>query len=169
MIKIWPLLFTALVLCAIGCNTPARFPIEAPLKVNMKDGIIGIWKFAEDTDKNNYYEVTASRSSVPYQYHVKFFNYGGTNATYEGNIYFSNVGGSTFINVPYLDEKTSRRGFFFLKVIDENFGFSKITTATVDDTTLWSLNSSAAVRQRISENLKNPKFYSDTVHLYKVK
>ena len=43
-----------------------------------------------------------------------------------------------------------------------------MTVSTVADTTLKYLVNSAEVRSRISYKMKEPSFYKDTLHLYKV-
>jgi hypothetical protein len=163
-----------LTLLSSGCKNVAKFPIDDPSTSNLDDGLIGKWKFDEDTDKRNFYEVY--RKDAPYdplKYHVRFWNRGGTNPTYEANVYLSKIDGVRFINVPYWEDggegaHFSHLGYFFLKILKVNADFTKMTTATVYDTTMWELNQSG-VKQRITRNLNNPAFYYDTVHFYKMK
>jgi hypothetical protein len=152
----------------VGCNSVAMYPIDNTPAENQESRITGKWKIVEDTDKHNYYAVSAAKGGQPGLYHVIFWDKGGKSPTYEGNIYFSRVGGERFINVPiWLDEK-QRNGYFFLRVLDVDAGFTKMATATVCDTTLGQLKSSDEVRSLITGNLKKPQFYCDTAHFYKV-
>jgi hypothetical protein len=159
-----------------ACGTPSPHPIEDPLASNLDDRIIGKWKYEEDTNKMNFYEVTRSNVDKN-QYHVKFWNRGGTNPTYEANIHLSDISGTKFINVPYWEQVADNgdlndmvdKGFFFLKIIQVDRNFSRITTATVNDPALTGLKSKKEVKQYLSRNLNNPGRYSDTAHFYKVK
>ena len=159
-----------LIALMVGCKSIANYPIDAPSSANIDDRIIGKWKFLEDTDKRNFYDVEKTYQNFsPNEYHVKFWNRGGTNPTYEANIHFSRIGNSLFLNIPYWEGHFENMGYFFLKILDVNADYTKMTTATVYDTTLRSLKNSAEVRERITKNLNNPAFYNDTVHFYKVK
>jgi hypothetical protein len=157
------------ILAAGQINTiVAKYPIDAPSKENLLDGILGKWKFKEDTDKNNFYEIIRRAPYNLDKYHLKFWNRGGTNPTYEANMHFSKIGNTQFINVPYFEENFTHKGFFFLKILDVNADFSKITAVVVHDTILWNLLE-PEVRQRIIKTLNNPAYYQDTVHFYKIK
>ena len=162
-------LILALAIFSYGCKSVARFPLEDPLATSMEDRIIGKWKFLEDTDQRNFYEVAKASIGGPNSYHVKFWNRGGTNPTYEANIFFSKLGNNRFINVPYWEGHFDHKGFFFLRILDVSADFSKMTTATVLDTTLWTLDGKEHVRERIMKNVANPAYYYDTIHFYKVK
>lgn len=146
----------------------AQHPIDDATTENLNDGIIGNWKFREDTNKNNYYEVIRHKPYMMDRYHIKFWDRGGTNPTYESNLHFSKVGSVQFINVPYFEGDFEHRGYFFLRVLNVNAGDTEMTAALVGDKTLWDLDQ-AGVKKRMVQNLNNPKFYSDTVHLYKMK
>jgi hypothetical protein len=160
------LLFPALAIGQIR-KIEAQYPISAPSMQNLHDGLRGRWKFAEDTDKNNFYEIIRGKPYAEDKYHIKFWDDGGTNPTYEANLHFSKVGKNLFINVPFFEHGFSNNGFFFLKVIDTNADFSKITAAIVHDTTLWNLDQDG-VKQHIVQNMDNPAYYSGKVHLYKI-
>ena len=148
-------------------NVVARFPIDEPSADNLHDGLVGKWKFEEDTNRNNFYEVIRKKPYALDRYHLRFWDHGGTHPTYEANLHFSKVGNALFINMPYFEENFTRKGFFFLKVLDTNSGFTKITAAIVGDNTLWE-QSEAGVKQRIAKNMNNPSYFSDTIHLYKL-
>lgn len=154
-------------------NIEAKYPIDGPSMKNLNDAILGRWRFEEDTNKKNFYEIIRHE---PYQldrYHIKFWDRGGTNPTYESNMHFSKIGNTQFINVPYFEENFTHEGFFFLKILETDAdpvtgNYIKMTAAVVNDTTLWNLNQ-AEVKQRIIQNINNPAYYSDTVHFYKMK
>jgi len=146
----------------------ARYPIDDPSIENLNDGILGRWKFEEDTNKNNFYEIIRGAPYAVDRYHILFWDRGGTNPTYESNMHFSKIGKARFINVPYFEGHFSHKGYFFLKILAVNADFTKMTAATVHDTTLWNLDK-AGVKQRIASNVNNPAYYYDTVHFYKVK
>ncbi|MCW3120571.1 MAG: hypothetical protein JWQ38_63 [Flavipsychrobacter sp.] len=173
MIKYILAIFVITTILSTGCKSVAKFPIDAPSMGNLEDGLIGKWKFEEDTDKRNYYEVVRGGSYATDKYHVFFWNRGGTNPTYEGNVHISKINGARFINVPYWenngkDAHFSNAGYFFLRILQVNTDFTKMTTATVHDTTMRALNQ-AELKQRITKNINNPVFYYDTVHFYKMK
>jgi len=163
---LWAISLLAII--SIGCKSVANYPISNYIATYQDSRIIGNWKFIEDTDKRNFYEVRKAHIDTG-GFHVKFWDRGGTNPTYEANMYFSKIGGSLFINVPYWEGHFNNQGYFFLRVLEVNADFTKMTTATLYDTTLRSLGSSTEVRERIAKNLNNPAYYYDTAHFYKVK
>ena len=160
-------------LSSLGCTSIAQFPINEPATDTFNKGFVGKWKFEEDSNKNNYYEIEDGAFYHMDTYHIKFWDRGGKKRTIETGIHMTKLAGNIFISVPYLkrgeeiwDYKPS--GYFFLRVIDINKDFTKMTTATVHDSTLWELNA-AGIRQRIFRNLNNPAYYYDTVHFYKIR
>lgn len=167
------LLFSLII---FSCGTPSVYPIDNPSAKTKDNRIIGKWKYENDTNKANFYAI--SKSVDPYKYHVKFWNRGGTNPTYEANIYFSKIGKTKFINVPYW-EKTSQtgddfkdwtnRGYFFLRILKINKDFTRITTATVNDEKIKAIKSKAELRRYLSKNINNPNICSDTASFYKLK
>jgi len=70
----------------------AKYPIDAPSMDNLNDGILGRWKFEEDTNKNNFYEIIRRKPYALDKYHIKFWDRGGTNPSYEANMHFSKIG-----------------------------------------------------------------------------
>jgi hypothetical protein len=152
-----------------GCKSTATYPIDEPTGDVINDGLVGKWKMEEDTDKRNYYLVEKWRD--PGEYHIKFYNRGGTNRTYESMLHYSIIDGQPFINARYFDLSTGEMGnfgYFFLKVTEANKDYSKITLSLVGDTTMRGLTSSAEVKARIAANLHKRSFYSETVHMFKV-
>jgi hypothetical protein len=166
------LLFILLLLPALADgqvrNIMAQYPIDDPLKENLNDGIRGRWKFEEDTNKNNFYEIIREKPYMLDRYHMKFWDRGGTNPTWEANMHFSKIGNTQFINVPYFEDNFTHQGFFFLKILEINADFTKITAAVLHDTELWDLTQTQ-VKQRITKNIGNPGYYRDIVHFYKMK
>jgi hypothetical protein len=164
-------LMVVLTWCGWGCKSTATYPIDEPMAATMNNGILGKWKIEEDTDKRNYYLVEPGlHERAVDRYHIKFYNRGGTNRTYESELYYSLVKGQPFINIKYAEwggDAFKNEGFFFLKVLEVNKDYSKLTLAMVADTTMGALKNSAEVKKRITTNLNNPKFYTDTVHLFK--
>jgi len=162
----------ALNLCS--CKNVATYPISEPSEKCSENRIEGIWKFREDTNSNNFYEVYRRDSTWKKSYHVRFWNRGGTNPTYEANIHFSKIGQTMFINVPYWefdeehDNYSANRGYGFLKILDHNETFDQMTVAPVNDSTMRYLKNSEEVRAYITKNLNNPAFYQTPKHFYKV-
>ncbi|MBL7683613.1 MAG: hypothetical protein JNK00_09665 [Flavipsychrobacter sp.] len=148
-----------------SCNNVANFPIAPPDATATDDRIIGKWQFNEDTNANNYYEVYSGYESNTY--HIRFWDRGGTNPTYESNLHFSDVNGIRFINIPYFEEI----GFLqygFLKILDTDKDFTKITAAVVGDENIERIKSQEKLNAHITKNMNNPRFYSDTIHFYKI-
>lgn len=152
-------------LLATGCKNVANYPITKPASGVKDDRIIGKWKFEEDTNKNNYYEVYTAHKDYPNQYHVRFWNRGGTNPTYESNMHFSDVNGVRFINVPYFGDGPLQYGF--LKILSSNADYTTFTAAVVGDETMQRIKTQQLLKAHIIKNINNPKFYSDTVHFFK--
>ena len=160
-----------------ACGTPSAFPVSEPTAATVDDRIVGKWKYVEDTNKLNFYEVYKARGAESkYEYHVRFWNRGGTNPTYEANIHLSSLKDHQFINVPFWEKVGDKgdhndwqnRGYFFLKILEQNNDFTRITTATVKSTELLKVQSSAEARTFLLQNLNNPRVFSDTAHFYKV-
>lgn len=159
-----------------SCGTPSPFPLTLPSNAFAEDRIVGNWKMEEDTNTKNFYEVKQRDTVDRFNYHVRFFNRGGSNPTYEANIFFSDVGNTKFINVPYWVDVDGpgdlmgwdNRGFFFVRIIDANDDYTRLTTATVNTATLKEFSNSILLKKYIEMNINNPDIYSDTVHFYKV-
>ncbi|MEZ5018151.1 MAG: hypothetical protein R2800_13915 [Flavipsychrobacter sp.] len=157
-----------------ACGTPSRFPLTEVSMSPSDDLIVGNWKMEEDTNKHNFYEITQSVEEG--KYHVRFFNRGGTNPTFEANIFFSELEAADkskvkFLNVPYWEKtlgKWGDMGYFFVRILETSAEFSHITTATVNNTEIYNKHTGSEVRAYVLENIDNPEIYSDTVHFYKV-
>jgi hypothetical protein len=174
----------AAVLLMSACGTPSPFPLSFPSSKSIDDRIVGNWKMMEDTNTNNFYEITKRLPPMgaDFQYHVRFFNRGGTNPTYEANIFFTDFEASEkdtgikFINVPYWKQVPGEGdaghwenpGYFLVRVLETNKDFTKITTATVSDPALPQLRRAIQLENFMHDNINNPNIYSDTVHFYKV-
>lgn len=152
------------VLLTGSCKNVANFPIAPPDATATDDRIIGKWQFKEDTNANNYYEVYSGYESNTY--HIRFWDRGGTNPTYESNLHFSDVNGIRFINV--LNFETGSLQYGFLKILSSNVDFTKFTAAVVGDENMGRITSQEKLNAHIIKNMNNPRFYSDTIHFYKI-
>jgi len=152
-----------------SCNNISTFPIGQPDQALDDDRLIGKWKFEEDTNKNNFYEVYTAHVDYPHQYHVRFWNRGGTNPTYETNVYYSTVNGDRFLNIPYFTNPLEGNWYIFVRILEVNKDGSKMTGAVVGDESMLGLKSEKAVHDYIAQNMNKPGFYIDTVHFFKVK
>lgn len=173
---------TAFILCVMlltACESYSKYPISNAGAEVYDARLIGKWKLEEDTDKNNYYVVEHDYDIRTNKYHAQFYNRGGKNPSYEASIYFSKVGKDLFLNLPYwvrhedmyddkMDDYKQTHGYFFVRILNANTDYTKITTATVQDDALANINSSEEVFARIEKNLNNPSYYHDTIHFYKV-
>jgi hypothetical protein len=159
-------LFSALVsLAFFSCKYTSTFPIDEPKKECMNDAIVGKWKLVEDTNGNNFYEIYKSKFN-PYSYHIRFWNRGGRNPTYEADAFFSCLESSSFLNVPYWEyDLDKNRGYFFLKILSISKDSAAVTM--VADDNLRVLPGKEAVRQRITANMSRPEYYIYNFHFYK--
>jgi hypothetical protein len=157
-----------------SCRNVATYPISEPSADCIADGISGVWKFREDTNADNFYEIYPRDPVSKKHYHVRFWDRGGSNPTYEGNIFFSRIGGSLFINVPYFehdmqtDNYFANKGYMFLKIESADVLFKEMVISVVNDTTMRSLKSSSEVRAYLTKNLDNGSIYQPVKHFYKV-
>lgn len=157
-----------IVLLGSSCKNTASYALDKePVPEVQRDQVMGKWKFEEDTNSGNFYEVTRAHSSIPNQYHIRFWNRGGINPTYEANGFFSVVKGYGFFNVPYFEKGLTNFGYGFLKLIEIDPDFTSITAAVVGDETMRSLASEDEVRKYVTAHVDDPAFYSDTIHLFK--
>lgn len=142
------------------------FALDEHPSVLADTNLIAIWKVEEEEDKHNYFVV--ERGSIN-EYVFTYMNRGGTNRTYENfTAFMSKIGNVLFLNVGLYNYDTRKPEFFYLKVTDiDNSGW-RATLSLVTDTTLKKLTSREAVRERIAQNLNNPKFYRQSVHFDKI-
>lgn len=157
-----------------SCSNVSTYPISAPSEHLLEDRVIAKWKFLEDTNINNYYEVYRAHISYPNQYHIRFWNRGGTNPTFESNGHFSKIDEEMFFNLPYFELGTGseifqNEGYIFLHILEVNNEYDKITASVVGDTTMRQLKNSEGVLSYVKKNMNNPQFYTDTIHLVKFK
>lgn len=190
----------------ISCKNTSTYPITDFSLAIVEDDINGKWKMIGDPVSGNFYEVY--RADVRYQddnfknqYHLRFWNRGGTNPTYEANFHCSKINEELFINLPYWQAKShinhqanmnselymrnpylydttlevinndgffKNKGYIFLRILEIGEYNDKITAAIVGDTHLRSFESQTRVYEYVAENMNNPNFYSDTIHLYKI-
>jgi hypothetical protein len=163
------LLSSLLVIYACSCKNVATYPISEPSDECVQDWITGKWKFREDTDRNNFYEVSKLTGKDKNKYHIQAWNWASPAPTYETDFYFSKIDGSLFVNIAYVAFGKEKQGFGFLKVSDINPGLDKLTLDCINDTTMQSLRSSADVMAHLTKNIANPAFYHSSLHFFKVK
>ena len=149
----------------IGCNRISKYPIDDPARVKIDNTLLGKWAMKEDTSRLNYFII---KKKDDFKYLITYMDQGGTHKQYEDfEAFISRVGNFRFLNVQYYYQ--SVQGYFFLKIIDVNEAGDEIMTANVADSTLSEVTKPAEVRGKITRNINNPAFYSDTAHFVKVK
>jgi hypothetical protein len=159
-----PLVVTTLT-AFYSCKTVSTYPIQAPYLAVTDDGFCGKWKIEEDTSKAFTCIVTKAADK---KYHIQVWEGKNQNPNYEANAFFTKIGNVTFLNVPCRESIEAPAGYLFMRVLYANADFSKMTTCTVNDTTMRALKNTSSVRDLIVKNMDNPKFYYDTVHFYKL-
>ncbi len=177
-----------------GCKNVARYTIDEKPVVKIDKNLLGIWKAAEDTDKNSIIFVQTSEDMInrfksrytnpdhdtmfqsiydetinahkKNKDYVYYITYLRYGGLYyqEWSTFLSKINNETFLNIGRLNGPL--HGFAFVRIISTTY--DKITVATVADTTLGNLNSTKEVRNRLEKNLYNPAFYKDTLHFYRV-
>lgn len=126
--------------------------------------LIGIWKLAEDSDPHNYFVLQRfDHNSFVFTY----MNRGGSNRTYENvSMHLSKIGNTNFINVRYNDIESDNAGYFYLKVSELTNWTMTISLVTNED--LKKLGSGNAIRNAISQNNNNAKYFGKPMHLRKI-
>jgi hypothetical protein len=167
------LLFPLLFIASFGCKSVSRFPMDDPSPDLANNMILGKWRAYEDTEKNNFFEVTKSRFAN--KYHVKYWNLGGVNPIYESYVFFSKINNTLFLNVSYWDDNRNdsmyyqQTGYILVKIINADHDYNNVTTATVSDQGLYAFGSKLEVFNRVARNMNSKSYYSDTLHFYKMK
>lgn len=166
-----------IMIIATSCNY-SKYPIDKEPSVKVDEALFGIWKVQGDTDKANFILVQNSDDKSPPDkeslntYWVTYFNRSGTNRIYENfGAFLSNVGKERFINLGYWDraaDGTDEDGYLLYRIIKTNAKGTSMTLAMVNDPALKNAKSAAEVREKVTKNINNKKFYSDTVELYSV-
>jgi hypothetical protein len=164
------------VICA-SCNY-SKYPIDKKPLVKVDEGLYGIWKVKSDTDRRNFIliqdgtEDGFKRKDKEHEYYVTYYNHGGINRGLENfSAFISDVQGTQFVNVSYVNwgkDKIEEDGYILFRILDINKDKSKVTFTLVDDPDMKELKSSAEVRARVTKQLGNPRFYTDTMELYSV-
>ena len=179
----------------VGCKSYSKYTIDSKPSIKIDTGLLGIWKAVEDTDKANFiliqnlddaeYKIeekwrkkNKSYETRDYDYYLTYMHQHGSHPHYrQFTAFLSTVNKSKFLNVayyytPYVKghpiNNQSEEGYFFVRLVHLSRKYDTLVTAIVADTTLKYLKSSAEVRERITKNVNNPAFYSDTLHFYKV-
>lgn len=168
----------------LGCKSYSKHTIDEKPSIKVDTTLLGSWKAIGDTDNKNFilvqsfydayhntekqYHMSADfGKNRDYEYYITYFNRHGKNPVYGQWITtISVIDGVTFFNIGDLNSEL--KGYLLVRVISKDTASRKLTTAIVADTTLKYLKSSQQVRERITKNLNNPSFYSDTMHFYKV-
>jgi len=155
------------VLFLTSCSD-AKYPIDNTPSIKVDQRLMGTWKAKEKrgnklvTDNDVLYMMNKQND---YEYMVIL----KTNKKKDAETttaYLSDVNKSLFLNV-YVKGDTA--GYSFFRILDIDAKGNKVTVASIADTTMNALTSSAQVRERITKNLNNPLFYKDTVYMFKVK
>lgn len=204
--SIYLLLLASVSFLATGCKSYSLYSIDEDPSVKIDEGLLGIWKAVEDTNKKDYiliqrhydlhgnFDDTHDKSSMSpemyatrkkgfedknkYEYYFTRMASNGINPLYENwPVFISEVMGMRFLNIQYRNlviengrwqRDKDEEGYFFVRLIRMNKSKDTLTTCIVADKSMKLLPNSETVRERITKNLKNPKFYSDTLHFYKV-
>jgi hypothetical protein len=146
----------------------AKYPIDAVPSVKMDQRLVGTWKAKEKkgnklvTDNDVLY-MMHKQNDYEYMVILKTNKKKETETT---TAYLSDVNKALFLNV-YVKGDTA--GYSFFRILDIDAKGNKVTVASIADTTMNALTSSAQVRERITKNLNNPLFYKDTVYLIRAK
>jgi hypothetical protein len=105
-----------------------------------------------------------------YLYYFTYFDNHGVNPRYQQwTVHTAKVNNNRFLNIeyrnPYSADK-NEKGWLLVRIIKAKH--DSITTAIVADKALKNLKSSKEVRSRITAKLNDRRFYSDTMHFYKI-
>lgn len=161
-------LLCAICLLAAACRSTARYPIAAPSATATDDRVIGKWKLVEDTNHLNFYEVYKGYAN--HTYHIRFWNRGGANPTYEADVHFSDVEGTRFLNLPYINFDAPGRdiSYFFLKLAYTSPRFDTVVVTPFTDTTMRQLASSQAVHMHIAAHANDSRYFKGVYHFFRV-
>ncbi len=150
------------ILSMFSCDL-AKFPIDDKAQMNIDPALLGKWKIEKVGKKSDLYTIT-KQDSMHYFITVKENKGKKIDTAYA---FLSDVRKAKFLNVRCKGDSTW--GYAFVRIIDISANGTKITAANVSDTMLRSMVSAAQIREHIYNNMTDPEFYSDTVHLVKVK
>jgi hypothetical protein len=143
----------------------AKFALDDKPSLLADTNLIAIWKMNEDPDMHNFFVM---ERYAPNQFVFTYMNRGGSNRTYENvGAFFSEVAGFKFLNVRYRNHSTDEMGYFFLKVTDLDSRGWDMTLSLVKDSTLKNITSQKALRERIYQNVNNPEYFGNPIHLEK--
>ncbi len=145
-----------------GCDL-SKYPIDDHPVIKNDTRLLGKWREKEKKEKSDLYTLT-KKSETSYLVTMKEY---GMKRTLKYDAFLSDVNNVKFLNVLYKDD--SANGYLFIRLLDINSSGNQTTAAAVSDSMMKYVSSSAAVRERVRENLNNPAFYSDTIHFEKVK
>ena len=146
---------------ATSCNM-SRFPIDEPATVKIDSRLIGKWK----VKSSRKVRIDISREN-DFQYHVNVIE-SGKKTDEHYTAFLSVIQDNMFINIGNTKEDSSR-AYLFLRILSVDANAGKIQVATVSDSTMQYLQNATQVRDRITQNLNNRSFYSDTTWLIRKK
>jgi hypothetical protein len=152
----------ALPLLIVGCDL-AKFPIDDPATVKIDKRLIGKWKEDGKGKHPDVYIVTEKDST---HYRIVMNNKKEKEAD-TCVAFLSDVRNTKILNVHY--KKDSADGYLFIQIVDIDPAGRKVTAVAIKDSTMKNMVSAAMIREHVYNNLNDPDFYGDTVHLKKVR
>ena len=154
-------LLTLLTLASCDLST---YPIDDHAVIKTDTRLQGKWKEKEKKEQSDLYTLTKKNDNT---YLVTVKEHENNKRTLKYDAFLSDVNNVRFLNVLYKDD--SANGYLFIRILNINPTGNIITATAISDSMMKHVGSSAAVRERIRENLDNPSFYSDTLHFIKVR
>ncbi len=150
--------FLFIVLVA-ACDT-ARFPIDPTPNVKVDTRLLGTWRA-----KGKHEEFTLIKQT-DYTYLILYRNRKHDDME-KYPAFLSMVDSASFLNISSQDDSTS--GYFFMRILNVNYIKNVVTAVSLSDSTLKDITEPAGVRERITQNLNNPAFYSDTTYFFRIR
>lgn len=188
------IIFISFILCS--CDNYSVYPIDATPNLKTDTSIFGIWKCVEDTSVSNaliiqgyndvFRDIEEQYGSVEKYSRTMTNDPFATDVMTKGRIYYvtsnfrgvlyqifrvfaSEIDREQFFNMPNAAPSDLHQygdGYIFVKIIKRTK--DSIVTTLVNDSILKHLNSAQNVRERITSNLNNLKYFTDTLHFYKI-
>jgi hypothetical protein len=158
--------FAVLLLCFLaGCDDLSKYPIDEKPIVKTDTRLVGKWAEKKEKGRNSIYTM-AKKDETSYNILIKDSK---SKISEQYDAFLSDVNAATFLNVACKNDRDSLQGYSLIRILNINAAGNMLTAASVADSTMKDITSSAAVRERIRAHLNDPKFYRDTVLFYKVK
>ena len=149
---------TTILFIAASCDS-ARYPIDNPPSVKIDVRLLGTWK-----EKGKREEFTLIKQNDN-EYTILYRNRRHDDIE-KYPAFLSSVENTEFLNVCLPNEEGKE--YIFLKIIEINPIRNVVTVAGVSDSTMKYITDAAGIRDRITQNLNNPAFYSDTTYFYRI-